>query len=158
MDMDTLNHDYCYAKIQLPYYNELFGDPTADATTQWDDRYGGNYKDYVVTGWKITSISEGTPGTFKGYSFASSGGVSAAAVTPDVTSTTAWEDGFNFADRNCTNKDLYSKSGRVFAQGGYYYVPEGVTGITIEAYWGNAVYLHNNEHFYMLLFVGFQQT
>ena len=146
MDMDTLNHDYCYAKIQLPYYNELFGDPTADAATQWDDRYGGNYKDYVVTGWKITSISEGTPGTFKGYSFASSGGVSAAAITPDVTSTTAWEDGFNFADRNCTNKDLYSKSGRVFAQGGYYYVPEGVTGITIEAYWGNAVYLHNNEH------------
>lgn len=146
MDMDTLNHDYCYAKIQLPYYNELFGDPTADATTQWDDRYGGNYKDYVVTGWKITSISEGTPGTFKGYSFASSGGVSAAAVTPDVTSTTAWEDGFNFADRNCTNKDLYSKSGRVFAQGGYYYVPEGVTAITIEAYWGKAVYLHNNEH------------
>ena len=146
MDMDTLNHDYCYAKIQLPYYNELFGDPTADATTQWDDRYGGNYKDYVVTGWKITSISEGTPGTFKGYSFASSGGVSAAAVTPDVTSTTAWEDGFNFADRNCTNKDLYSKSGRVFAQGGYYYVPEGVTAITIEAYWGKAVYLHNKEH------------
>ena len=146
MDMDTLNHDYCYAKIQLPYYNELFGDPTADAATQWDDRYGGNYKDYVVTGWKITSISEGTPGTFKGYSFASSGGVSAAAVTPDVTSTTAWEDGFNFADRNCTNKDLYSKSGRVFAQGGYYYVPEGVTGITIEAYWGKAVYLHNKEH------------
>lgn len=146
MDMDTLNHDYCYAKIQLPYYNELFGDPTADAATQWDDRYGGNYKDYVVTGWKITSISEGTPGTFKGYSFASSGGVSAAAVTPDVTSTTAWEDGFNFADRNCTNKDLYSKSGRVFAQGGYYYVPEGVTAITIEAYWGKAVYLHNKEH------------
>ena len=146
MDMDTLNHDYCYAKIQLPYYNELFGDPTADATTQWDDRYGGNYKDYVVTGWKITSISEGTPGTFKGYSFASSGGVSAAAVTPDVTSTTAWEDGFNFADRNCTNKDLYSKSGRVFAQGGYYYVPEGVTAITIEAYWGKAVYLHNKDH------------
>ena len=146
MDMDTLNHDYCYAKIQLPYYNELFGDPTADATTQWDDRYGGNYKDYVVTGWKITSISEGTPGTFKGYSFASSGGVSAAAVTPDVTSTTAWEDGFNFADRNCTNKDLYSKSGRVFAQGGYYYVPEGVTAITIEAYWGKAVYLHNKDY------------
>ena len=146
MDMDTLNHDYCYAKIQLPYYNELFGDPTADAATQWDKRYGGNYKEYVVTGWKITSITGGTPGSFKGYAFASSGGVSAAAVTPDVTSASAWEDGFNFADRNCTNKDLYSKSGRVFAQGGYYYVPEGVEAITIEAYWGKAVYLHNNEH------------
>ena len=146
MDMDTLNHDYSYAKIQLPYYNELFGDPTADAATQWDKRYAGNYKDYVVTGWKITSISGGTPGTFKGYAASANGAVSSGAVSPDDTSGKPWEDGFNFADRNCTNKDLYSKSGRVFAQGGYYYVPEGVTSITIEAYWGKAVYLHNKEH------------
>ena len=149
MDMDTLNHDYCYAKIQLPYYNEVFGDPTADAATQWDKRYAGNYKDYVVTGWKITAISGGTAGSFKGYASLApeaTKAVSAADVTPDVTSNTAWEDGFNFADRYCTNKDLYSKSGRVFAQGGYYYVPEGVGTITIEAYWGKAVYLHNNEH------------
>lgn len=154
MDMDTLNHDYCYAKIQLPYYNELFGDSTVvipavtetDYTEKWNQRYGGNYKDYVVTGWKITAVSDGNPGSFKGYAVATNGAVSAAAITPDVTSATAWEDGFNFADRNCTNKDLYSKSGRVFAQGGYYYVPAGVTAITIEAYWGKAVYLHNKEH------------
>lgn len=150
MDMDTLNHDYGYAKIQLPYYNELFGDPTADAATQWDKRYGGNYKEYVVTGWKITAVSGGTPGSFKGYAVTSvptaTSNVSAGTVTPDVTSTSAWEDGFNFADRTCTNKDLYSKSGRVFAQGGYYYVPENVTSITIEAYWGKAVYLHNKDH------------
>ena len=162
MDMDTLNHDYCYAKIQLPYYNELFGDPTVQIPDQipdpsdedaynnyinkWNNRYGGNYKDYVVTGWKITGVSGGKTGSFKGYAFASSGGVSAGAISPDEESTTAWEDGFNFADRNCTNKDKYAKSGRVFAQGGYYYVPEGVTSITIEAYWGKAVYLHNKDH------------
>ena len=155
MDMDTLNHDYGYAKIQLPYYNEVFGDPAveipedptaADYTTKWNNRYGGNYKDYVVTGWKITSISGGTPGTFKGYATNANGAVSSGAVSPDDTSGNPWEDGFNFADRNCTNKDLYSKSGRVFAQGGYFYVPEGVTAITIEAYWGKAVYLHNSEH------------
>ena len=147
MDMDTLNHDYGYAKIQLPYYNEQFGDPAADAATEWDKRYGGNYKDYVVTGWKITSITGGTPGSFKGYkSTAATKAISAGDVNPDVESTTAWEDGFNFADRKCTNKDLYSKSGRVFAQGGYYYVPEGVTAITIVAYWGKAVYLHNKDH------------
>lgn len=151
MDMDTLNHDYCYAKIQLPYYNELFGDPTKDATDHWDDRYGGNYKEYVVTGWKITSITGGTAGSFKGYAVSSvpqaTGSVSAGTVTPDDISSSAWEDGFNFADRNCTNKDRYSKSGRVFAQGGYYYVPEGVSAITIEAYWGKAVYLHNKNHY-----------
>lgn len=123
MDMDTLNHDYCYGKIQLPYYNELFGDATAN-TSNWDKRYGGNYKDYVVTGWKITAVDKTGTNSFKAD----------------------WESGYNFADRNCTDKDLFDTSGRVFAQGGYYYVPEGVTAITIEAYWGQAVYLHNSEH------------
>lgn len=123
-DIDTLNCDYGYYKVQLPYYNEQFGDPTAKSDTDWDERYGGNYKDYVVTGWKITNITGGTPGTF----------------------TENWESGYNFADRNCTNKDLYSVSKRVFAQGGFYYVPEGVTGITIEAYWGKAVYLRNADN------------
>ena len=149
MDMDTLNHDYGYAKIQLPYYNEQFGDPSADAATQWDKRYGGNYKDYVVTGWKITAVSGGTKGSFKGYKSTApddTKAISAGDVNPDVNSNKAWEDGFNFADRHCTNKDLYSKSGRVFAQGGYYYVPENVTAIIIEAYWGKAVYLHNKDH------------
>lgn len=154
MDMDTLNYDYCYAKIQLPYYNEVFGDPSivipattaTDYSEKWQKRYGGNYRGYVVTGWKITGIEGGTPGSFKGYAVASNGAVSAAEVNPDDTSGNPWEDGFNFADRNCTNKDLYSISGRVFAQGGYYYVPEGVETITIEAYWGKAVYLHNYEH------------
>lgn len=122
LDMDTLHHDYCYAKVQLPYYNEQFGDP--DATTH-AKKYGNNYTDKVVTGWKITSVTGGTPGTF----------------------VEDWESGYNFADRKCTNKDLYSVSKRVFAQGGYYYVPEDVTAITIEAYWGNAVYLHNNGHY-----------
>ena len=123
-DIDTLNCDYGYYKVQLPYYNEQFGDPSAKSDTEWDKRYGGNYKDYVVTGWKITNITGGTPGTF----------------------TEDWESGYNFADRNCTNKDLYSVSKRVFAQGGFYYVPEGVTSITIEAYWGKAVYLRNADN------------
>ena len=119
MDMDTLNHDYGYAKIQLPYYNELFGDPTADAS-QWDNRYGGNYKDYVVTGWDITTVTGGTAGTFEEN----------------------WESGYNFADRKCTEKDKH----RTFAQGGYYYVPEGVEKITITAHWGKAVYLRNTDN------------
>ena len=122
-DMDTLHYDYGYAKVQLPYYNELFGDPSS---TDHATRYGNNYTDWVVTGWKVTAVTGGTPGTFKAH----------------------WEDGYNFADRYCTQKDLYEVSGRVFAQGGYYYVPEGVTAITIEAYWGKAVYLASNEQRY----------
>ena len=81
----------------------------------------GNYTDNrVVTGWKIVSIIGGTPGDFKEEDS---------------------DKGYNFADRNCTNKDFYSTSHRVFNQGAYWDVPEGVTGITIQPYWGKAVYL-----------------
>lgn len=102
--MDKDYNDYCYGKIQLPYYNEIFGDPNGNT---WDEKYGGNYTDYVVTGWDI------------------SGGNAAT--------------NYNFADRN-------SYSGRVFAQGGYFYVPEGVSAITITAHWANAVYLCNKDY------------
>ncbi len=104
-DMDTLNYDYNYYKVQLPYYNDYFND---------------NYTNgRVVTGWKITDIRGGTTGKFS----------------------TTGDNQYNFADRNCTEKDLYDVSGRVFAQGSYYNVPEGVTAISIEPYWGKAVYL-----------------
>ena len=77
--------------------------------------YNGNR---VVTGWKIVNIKGGTPGTFS--------------------ASDTW-GGYNFADRHCTNKDLYSVSGRIFNQGAYWDVPEGVTDITIEPYWAKCV-------------------
>ncbi len=79
--------------------------------------YTGNR---VVTGWKIVSITGGDTGTF---------------------STSDDWGGYNFADRNCTKKDLYSVSHRVFSQGAYWDVPEGVTAITIEPYWALAAYV-----------------
>lgn len=136
-DMDTLNCDYGYYKIQLPYYNEQFGDPSADPTTKWAKRYGGNYQKYVVTGWEITDIPGGVSGV------TNSTGTDANGVAFDHTFTANWESGYNFADRYCTDKDKYSVSGRVFAQGGYYYVPKDVESITITAHWGKAVYLSN---------------
>ena len=135
-DMDTANYDYGYYKVQLPYYNTLFGNPSS---TDHDTRYAGNYTDSVVTGWKVTSVTGGTPGTFVGDINKTQAGYSYLAR--------AWESGFNFADRNCTSKDMYHISGRVFAQGGFYYVPEGVTDIVIEAYWGKAVYLCNTGYY-----------
>lgn len=122
-DMDSLHYDFGYRKVQLPYYNTVFGNP--DGAT-WQEKYAGNYTDQVVTGWKITNVSGGTQGSF----------------------VSDWQYGYNFADRNCTDKDLYSVSSRVFAQGGYYYVPDGVTEITIEAYWGKAIYVRNNGGYY----------
>ena len=106
-DKDFDHFNFNYYKVQLPYYNEVGT---------------GNYtENRVVTGWKIVSITGGTPGSF-------------STSTADAPS-------FNFADRNCTNKDLYSTSHRVFNQGAYWDVPEGVTAITIQPYWGKAVYL-----------------
>lgn len=120
--MDIEYKDYCYGKIQLPYYNEIFGNPNG---ATWAAKYGGNYTSQVVTGWEITSTNGSDA---DGHSFSAD-----------------WQTGYNFADRKCTSKDLYLTSGRVFAQGGYYYVPDGVTAITITAHWGNAVYLCNKN-------------
>lgn len=107
---DPTTYDYNHYKVQLPYYNEFF-----------DDNYTNNK---VVTGWKITSITGGTEGTFSKEG----------------------NNRYNFADRHCTQKDLYKESGRVFAQGGYFNVPEGVKAITIEPYWGKAIYLSDSYH------------
>ena len=75
----------------------------------------------VVTGWMITGITGGTQGSY--------------------TETNYDSPHYNYADRSSYEKDLYSVSHRVFSQGGYFNVPDGVTAITIEPYWGKAAYL-----------------
>ena len=120
-DKDFARFNYNYDKVQLPYYNEV-GE--------------GNYtSNKVVTGWKITSMTGGTAGTYS--------------------ATDAW-GGYNFADRNCTNKDLYGTGGsnRVFSQGAYFDVPYGVTAITIEPYWGQAAYV-SDEYFDVVYSTGY---
>lgn len=114
-DKDTAHFNFNYYKVQLPYYNDV-----------GTGNYTGNR---VVAGWKIVSITGGTPGTL------TTGADAVADASGNITSAP-----YNFADRNCTAKDLYSTSGRVFNQGAYWDVPEGVTAITIEPYWAKAVY------------------
>ena len=115
-DKDYEHYNFNYGKVQLPYYNDYC-----------DGNYTGNR---VVTGWKITSITGGTAGSY------STGADDVTFTNGELTATP-----YNFADRKCKNKDLYSVSNRVFNQGAYWDVPEGVTAITIEPYWGKAVYL-----------------
>ncbi len=115
-DKDPDHFNFNYGKVQLPYYNGV-----------GTKNYTGNR---VVTGWKIVSITGGTQGSF--------------TTDADVTYSASGEIAtmpYNFADRHCTNKDLYSVSGRIFSQGAYWDVPEGVTAITIEPYWARCVYL-----------------
>ncbi len=117
-DKDPEHYNFNYYKVQLPYYNDVGT---------------GNYtKNKVVTGWKVT-VSGGT------HSYSSDGSDATAAVDEDgnITLTTP----YNFADRKSTGKDNFGTSGRVFSQGAYFDVPEGVTSITIEPYWAQCVYV-----------------
>ena len=118
-DKDPKHFNFNYYKVQLPYYNDVGSK---------------NYTGYkVVTGWKIVNIASGS------HSFSTGSEASATVDTNgDITLTTP----YNFADRKSTAKDLYSDTNkRVFSQGAYFDVPEGVTSITIEPYWGKCVYV-----------------
>lgn len=91
----------------------------------YNDYFTGNYSsNRVVTGWRVISVTGGTTGVFS----------------------TSGDDAYNFANRNCTAKDLNTTSGVVFAQGGFFNVPEGVTAITIQANWASAVYLSDPNY------------
>jgi hypothetical protein len=115
-DKDPEHFNFNYYKVQLPYYNDV-----------GTKNYTGNR---VVTGWKIVRITGGTAGTFSAGTDATTDANGKITAAP-----------YNFADRNCTDKDLYSVSGCVFNQGAYWDVPEGVTAITIEPYWAKAAYV-----------------
>lgn len=106
-DKDLNKKHFNYRTVRLPYYCEVA-----------DDNYSGG----VVTGWEITGMTGGTQGHFV------TGVVDYSGTTPG----TNVYPPYNFADRYCTDKDLFSVSGRVFSQGAYFDVPEGVSGITIK--------------------------
>ena len=92
--------------------------PHANEFSGWTRDY-----DYVCTGWKVTSVTkEGT-----------------ALTSFNIPSSTP----YNFADRDNPQKDIYNVTTNpyVFAQGGNYIVPYGVTAITIEAHFARAYYL-----------------
>ena len=117
-DKDFDRFNYNYDKVQLPYYNDV-----------GTGNYTGNR---VVTGWMITDITaiDGDPYTASNY---------------PTTGIKDYPD-HNYADRKSSNKDLYSVSKRVFSQGAYFDVPYGVTSITIEPYWGKAVYIADKNY------------
>ena len=115
-DKDPNHFNFNYHKVQLPYFNDVGT---------------GNYtNNKVVTGWEIT-VSGGA------NSFSTGSDASASVTDGDITLTTP----YNFADRKSTEKDNYANSGRIFNQGAYYDVPEGVTSITIKPHWAKCVYV-----------------
>ena len=127
-DKDFDRFNYNYDKVQLPYYNDV-GE--------------GNYtENRVVTGWKIIAITAvaNDPYTTANYNYSKhysgSGSDQGYFDYPN----------YNFADRRSSQKDLYTVSQRVFSQGAYFDVPYGVTSITIEPYWGKAVYIADKNY------------
>ena len=125
-DKDPKHFNYNYYKVQLPYYNEV-------GTKNYTDNK-------VVTGWKIVGISGGTTSfsTDNDNNANTPADAVASVGDDDVISLTT---PYNFADRNCTDKDLFGTGKRVFSQGAYFDVPEGVSSITIEPYWGKCVFV-----------------
>lgn len=123
-DKDEDRYNYNYRKVQLPYYNDV-----------GDGNYTGNR---VVTGWKIMSVTGNSNNTFTKNTTYTEG-----ATGQDILSI---DDCYNFADRTDTGKDLYGTSGRVFAQGAYYDVPDNVTAITIQPYWAKCTYLSDANY------------
>lgn len=109
-DMDTDRWDYTYGKVVLPFANEFSGWSLPES--------GSAAYDNIITGWEVTSITGGTPGTYADH---------------------------DLCDPDCTAKDLYSNSGYVWAQGGNFVVPKGVTAITFTAHVGRAVYLRDTH-------------
>ena len=117
-DKDPNHFNFNYHKVQLPYFNDVGT---------------GNYtNNKVVTGWEV-SVSGGT----HGFSDDSSDASASVNEAGDITLTTP----YNFADRKSTEKDNYANSGRIFNQGAYFDVPEGVTSITIKPHWAKCVYV-----------------
>lgn len=112
-DMDTLNFDYTWGKVVLPFANEFEG---------WTRDYSK-----IITGWKITSLVKN-------------------GATVDTYYMPTDDDGkslYNFADRDNAQKDIYDATNNpyVFAQGGNWIVPYGVTAVTLEANFAQAFYL-----------------
>ena len=123
------NSGYLNVSIKINGHSYSASLPITDMDTlRYDYNYGkvilpfaNEYEintDYskICTGWKITGVSGGSNGSFANY---------------------------NFADRNCTAKDIYNEDTNpfIYAQGGYYIVPTGVTGIEITANFATAYYL-----------------
>ena len=78
----------------------------------------GNYtKNKVVTGWKVRTSSKAKSFGTANYDYPN----------------------YNLADRSCSE-------GRVYSQGAYFDVPDDVSSISIEPYWGSAVYLSDGYH------------
>ena len=127
-DKDFDRFNYNYDKVQLPYYNDVGT---------------GNYtENRVVTGWKITAITREANAPDDPYTAANYDYSKVYSSNQDYFD----YPNYNFADRKSSNKDLYSVSKRVFSQGAYFDVPYGVTSITIEPYWGKAVYIADKNY------------
>ena len=124
-DKDPANFNYCYHKVQLPYFNDV----GTGNYTKWSDN-----KSHVVTGWEV-SFNNGTQGAFYSDSY---------DVTMSSDGKSIIKTPYNYADRSTYAKDL--KENQIYAQGAYLNVPDGVSSITITPHWATAVYLSDANY------------
>lgn len=93
--------------------------PFANEFSGWTlPESGSTAYDNIITGWEVTNITGGTAGTYANY---------------------------DLCDPDCTAKDLYANNNYIWAQGGNFVVPKGVTAITFTAHVVRAVYLRDTH-------------
>lgn len=124
----TINGTDC-GSVDLPItdMNEGDNDYTwGKVVLPFANEFSGWTRDWskVCTGWEITTV--GGQNTFS---------------IPDG-------EPYNFCDRNNKRKDIYDATNNpyIFAQGGYYIVPYGVSSISINAHFANAFYLSDASY------------
>ena len=108
--------DFVYHKIKLPYAVDLYGTNYLDSN-----------KEYIFNGWKLTYVEQSGTECSRGCD----------------TNAPISGNSYNYIERSGTygvNKNI----GEVYAEGGYYLVPDGVTKVKFEAIWARAIYLSDN--------------
>ena len=109
------SNDYTDGKVVL-YRNGENGENGVNFTASKIEYNGVKY-DRILTGWKLTSVIK-------------NGKEITEFIEPENQ---------NYADKTNANKDI----GTVYAQEGWYIVPDGVTEITVEAVYARAIYVRS---------------
>ena len=95
-------------------------------------------KNNGVTNYTHSDVTKSINGVSKSYQMILTGWKLVSVVQNGTTISTFEEpEHYNYADRTNAKKDI----GTVYAEEGYYYVPDGVTEVTFEAVYGWAIYV-----------------
>lgn len=115
-----------------------YGTTVTPTTKNYADNVAVLIKNNGVTNYTHSDVTKSINGVSKSYQMILTGWKLVSVVQNGTTISTFEEpEHYNYADRTNAKKDI----GTVYAEEGYYYVPDGVTEVTFEAVYGWAIYV-----------------